>query len=144
MGELCEWLRTEAASGGAAGVSYDLVLAADVLVYLGNLAPVFACVRSVAAPGALFAFSTEADLLAEAADGTTASAAPEAAAGEGGRAQASFRLTGTGRCVHARSYVLALASETGFTVASVTRTAIRRNAGADVFGDIFVLRKRET
>lgn len=39
---------------------HELVLAADVLIYLGDLAPVFAGVRRVLRPGGLFAFTVEA------------------------------------------------------------------------------------
>lgn len=44
----------------AADIGYDLVIAADVFIYIGDLAPVFAGVRRVLAPGGLFAFSVEA------------------------------------------------------------------------------------
>lgn len=40
--------------------SLDLVLAADVFIYLGDLDPVFAAVRRALAPGGVFAFSVEA------------------------------------------------------------------------------------
>lgn len=39
---------------------YDLVLAADVLVYIGELAPLFAAIADRMRGGALFAFSTQA------------------------------------------------------------------------------------
>lgn len=39
---------------------YDLILAADVFVYLGDLAPVFAAARGALRPGGRFAFTTEA------------------------------------------------------------------------------------
>ena len=39
--------------------AYDLVLAADVLVYLGDLAPVFAGAARVLAPGGLLAFTAQ-------------------------------------------------------------------------------------
>lgn len=51
--ELLEFL------GGEAGERYDLVLAADVFVYCGDLAPIARAVARVLAPGALFAFTTE-------------------------------------------------------------------------------------
>jgi predicted TPR repeat methyltransferase len=38
---------------------YDLVLAADVFIYVGELQPVFAAVRRVLRPNALFCFSVE-------------------------------------------------------------------------------------
>ena len=39
---------------------YDLILAADTLVYLGDLRPVFAAVADHLAPGGFFLFTTEA------------------------------------------------------------------------------------
>ena len=42
-----------------AGKTADLVLAADVLVYLGDLAPVFAAVAATLTPGGFFAFTVQ-------------------------------------------------------------------------------------
>jgi predicted TPR repeat methyltransferase len=53
-GELIEFLDAEA----VAGARYDLVVAADVLVYMRDLAVAAAAVRHVLAPG-LFAFTVE-------------------------------------------------------------------------------------
>src|SRR6201999_4397445 len=39
---------------------YDLILAADTLVYLGDLGPLFAAVADHLAPGGFFLFTTEA------------------------------------------------------------------------------------
>jgi predicted TPR repeat methyltransferase len=54
-GELVEFLATEA----AAQARYDLVVAADVLVYMQDLAIAAAAVRRVLAPGGLFGFTVE-------------------------------------------------------------------------------------
>jgi predicted TPR repeat methyltransferase len=54
-GELLAFLAAE----GAAGRRYDLVVAADVLVYVRDLAGVAAAVRQVLAPAGLFAFTVE-------------------------------------------------------------------------------------
>lgn len=43
----------------AAGAVYDLILAADVFVYLSDLAPVVAAAARVLAPGGFFAFTLE-------------------------------------------------------------------------------------
>jgi predicted TPR repeat methyltransferase len=55
IGELVEFLATEA----AAQARYDLVVAADVLVYTADLAVAAAAVRGVLAPGGLFGFTVE-------------------------------------------------------------------------------------
>ena len=49
-----------------------------------------------------------------------------------------FALTGTGRCVHSRRYVRRTAREHGFVERRVLRAAIRKNAGVDVVGDLYV------
>jgi predicted TPR repeat methyltransferase len=54
-GELVDFLAAEA----AAQMRYDLVVAADVLVYMQDLAVVAAAVRRVLVPSGLFAFTTE-------------------------------------------------------------------------------------
>jgi predicted TPR repeat methyltransferase len=53
--ELTCFLRDEAANQA----TYHLVLAADVFVYCGDLAPIFTVVASVLAPGGVFAFTVE-------------------------------------------------------------------------------------
>lgn len=139
------------ACGRSEYAGFDCVVAADVFVYIGDLDAIFASTAALMAPYGttaadslatapvasrappLFIFSTEADLLAEAADGA---AEPADAAGAPG-----FRLTGTGRCVHAKSYILALAKKHGFRAASVNRRAIRQNAGIPVMGDLYVLQR---
>ena len=52
-GELSEFLAAEA------GAQHHLVLAADVFVYCGDLAPIAAAMTRVLAPGGLFAFTVE-------------------------------------------------------------------------------------
>lgn len=54
-GEIVEFLRAEAAGG----VFYDLILAADVFIYLHDIAEVFAQAARVLTPGGLIAFSVE-------------------------------------------------------------------------------------
>jgi predicted TPR repeat methyltransferase len=54
-GEFVQFLATEA----VAQMRYDLIVAADVLVYIKDLAAVAAAVRRVLAPCGLFAFTVE-------------------------------------------------------------------------------------
>ncbi len=53
VGDLSEFL------GAEHGTRHDLVLAVDVFVYCGDLAPICAAVAGVLAPGGLFAFTVE-------------------------------------------------------------------------------------
>lgn len=55
VGDLVEFAQAERQRGGA----YDLVLAADVFVYLFDLAPIAAAIAAVMTPGGLFAFTVE-------------------------------------------------------------------------------------
>jgi len=101
-------------------------------------AAVAAAAACVPRPPPLFVFSTEADLTEDITTTTgtdTAKEEEEEGAGPG------FRLTGTGRCVHQRRYIRRLAAAHGFAVRAVTRQAIRKNAGKDVIGDLYVLER---
>lgn len=136
VGEVEAWLASQ-----PEGV-YDLAVCADVLVYIGPLEGVFSGVARVMRPCTahavgpsngendavaprLFVVSTEADL-----------GDPVAAAGAA--PSPGYKLSSTGRCVHARAYVEAAASAAGFAARTVVRQPIRRNAGADVIGDLYV------
>jgi predicted TPR repeat methyltransferase len=96
-------------------VGADLTVAADVLVYIGDLAPVFAAVASALSPGGLFAFTVESH------------------AGEG------FVLGRALRYAHSENGLRRLAAEAGFGVKLIAPAVTRRDAGADVPGLLAVL-----
>jgi predicted TPR repeat methyltransferase len=91
----------------------DLIAAADV----GNLETVFANVKELAAPCAIFAFSVE-----------------DAGAGEGTRLGPSLRYA------HSEDYVLAICERYGMTVVNSRRAVIRTDAGKPVHGILFLTR----
>ncbi len=93
----------------------DLILAADVLVYVGDLAPVFAAVHDVLTQGGLFAFTVQRT------DG------------------ASYVLGKEQRYSHSRAYIEAVARNTGFMVAMLENVTARQEAGKDVPGLLAVL-----
>lgn len=98
---------------------FDLVIAADVLLYTGDLSDVFRLTRSVLTPAGLFAFSVEAvDTTAE---------------------SRGYHLDPARRYRHARSYLQALAAEHGFREVSARRDVLRVHSGRDVVGWIVVL-----
>ena len=99
---------------------YDLVAAADVFVYIGDLADVFGEVARVLRPRGLFAFSVEA-LAAPSADG--------------------YRLQPTGRYAHDASYLRDLARRHGLAVRVLSDTVIRTEHDTRVAGWIAVLEK---
>jgi predicted TPR repeat methyltransferase len=93
----------------------DLVTAADVLMYLGNLESVFAIVDELAAPRAVFAFSVE-----------------DGGEGEGVQLRESLRYA------HSEAYVRALCARHGFDVREIVRTVIRKDGGKPVAGILFL------
>ena len=94
---------------------HDLVLAADVFIYIGDLAAVFEGVRRVTEPGALFGFSVE--------------AATDEDAGARG-----FRLLPSLRYSHSARYLAALASTHGFELAHLLPHALREDQRRPVPG----------
>jgi predicted TPR repeat methyltransferase len=100
---------------------YNLVLSADVFVYIGELAEVFESCFDVLEPGGLFAFSNEA-VTDEKQD---------------------YVLNKSGRYAHSRDYIEELAQRLNFNVVSYDQSVIRKEGGNPVDGMIFVLKKPE-
>jgi predicted TPR repeat methyltransferase len=98
---------------------YQLVLAADVFIYVGDLAAVFDGVWRVLAPGGVFAFS------AERADDAH-----------------DFRLLPSSRYAHSRRYLEALAARTGFTVCRIDEQPLREDQRRPVAGLYVTLQRR--
>ncbi|MFZ5764256.1 MAG: tetratricopeptide repeat protein [Thermodesulfobacteriota bacterium] len=94
---------------------FDLFLAADVFVYLGDLAAIFTLVRDRARPGALFLFSAETGI-------------------------DDFQLRSSGRFAHGTDYIDRLARQSGFTVACRQPAELRREKGEWITGHLFLLR----
>jgi predicted TPR repeat methyltransferase len=112
VSDLGETLQEEA----AAPRTYQLVLAADVFVYVSDLAPIMSGAAAVLAPGGLFAFTVE------------------TFSGDG------VKLLPTLRYAHSESHVRDLLATSGLTVASLVRTAVRSERGAPVDSLVVVAR----
>lgn len=97
----------------------DVVIAADTLVYFGELRDVFIKCHQVLKQGGIFAFSVEE------ADG----------------AVYPYALQRTARFAHADKYIHDLATENNFEVLSAERITLRKHGDAYIFGRLFVLRK---
>jgi predicted TPR repeat methyltransferase len=97
----------------------DLIVAADAIVYVGDLAPLFAAVARALTSDGLFAFSVETRV------------------GDG------FKLEPTMRFAHSRSYVETKAREVGLRPLLVQSASTRREAGADAPGLICVFGRAE-
>lgn len=111
-GELVQWLSMQGDH------TADLIVAADVFVYVGELGPLFAQAARVLDAAGRFAFSVE-----------------------GGGPGAGFRLDPTGRYAHADGYVTSLAAMNGFRVAHAGAETIRAERGVPVPGRLYVLER---
>lgn len=109
----------------AAPAGCDLLLAADVFVYVGDLARVFGAAARALRPGGWFAFSVE------------ALDADDAGAG----AQADYAITPSNRFAHTLAYVGRLAAQAGFASLETRAAALRREHGREVAGHLVLLRR---
>lgn len=101
-------------------VLFDLIIAAEVFIYIGDLVPVFEASRSLLGEGGMFVFSTEKSNKAS-----------------------DFELPDSGRYKHSESYLTALAGRFGFRIEESIETEIRKNKGVPVMGDHVLLRKQK-
>jgi len=98
------------------GHRYDLLIAADTLVYLGDLAPVFKAAAHVLKPGGTFLFTVE-------------------------KAEDGFELGPKRRWRHAETYLRDLAQQSGFEIAGLLAASPRTEAGTPVEGFAVALQK---
>jgi predicted TPR repeat methyltransferase len=112
-GELLDVLR-------AAAGAFDLILAADVFIYVGDLAPVFSAAAAALRAGGRFAFVVEAD------DGT------------------DYVLRPTRRYAHPPEYLRGLARSCGFAERSNRRAFLRMQGNQRLEGDVYVLQRGGT
>ncbi|AYG65144.1 MULTISPECIES: methyltransferase [unclassified Rhizobium] len=96
----------------------DLITAADVLMYLGNLNGVAAIVDKLSADDAIFAFSVE-----------------------DAQQPAGYVLRDSLRFAHSEAYVRGILADHGFAVLDLTRDVIRMDGGKPVHGILFITRK---
>lgn len=98
------------------GDSFDLIIAADVLIYAGDLHPVFSAARALMAPGARFAFSLQ--------DGAPAG---------------TYILGADHRYAYSPSYVMDCAASCGLVIDTRKDSVLRQDAGKDVPGLLYLL-----
>ncbi len=106
------------AEGKASGNRANLVSAADVLMYLGNLDSVFVIASKLLADGGLFAFSVE----------------------DGGE-EGDFVLRESLRYAHSERYIRQLCKRFGLDILEILKTTIRNDGGKPVSGILFLTRK---
>jgi predicted TPR repeat methyltransferase len=98
--------------------SFDLLVAADVLVYIGALDQLFAQARAAARPGAAFCFSVERD------DGV----------------ENGYALAAAGRYVHSRAYLETVAQQAGWGIEQAADVTLREDGGRPVAGMLLLFR----
>ena len=108
---------TRGGAASAAAEGFDLVVAADVLVYFGRLEPILAAFASVSSPGAGLIFSCE-----RASDD---------------EAPLGWRLKGSGRFAHTRSHAVGAAAGAGYDLISYEEIVPRMERGEEVRGHLF-------
>jgi predicted TPR repeat methyltransferase len=96
--------------------TYTLAIAADVLIYFGDLAPVFAGIAAALKPHGLFVFTVEAS------------------------SGAAYRLTASGRYAHDDAYVRETARAAGFEVVRASDETVRKEKLQPVYSRCYVLR----
>jgi predicted TPR repeat methyltransferase len=96
--------------------NFDIAVAGDVFIYVGDLTAVFQGVRGALRDGGIFGFSVEA------------------------REEGDFALRATRRYAHSKAYIEKLAQAHGFAVESIETHAIRQEDGIDVTGNVVMLR----
>jgi predicted TPR repeat methyltransferase len=101
-------------AAGADPARYDLVLAADVFVYIGDLAPIFAGIGEILAPGGMLAFTVE----THGGDGVT--------------------LLPTLRFAHSENHLRQLLGASGFAIQHLAKTSVRSEKGVPVDGLVVV------
>ena len=112
VGDITESLRGEKGA-------FDLILASDVFVYVGNLDQVFAGCRDTLRGEGIFAFSTE------------------HAEGD------SYILRPSARFAHSAAYIKRMAAAHGFSVEISDEVILRTEHKMPVTGEIFALRRKD-
>lgn len=100
---------------------YDLITAADVFIYVGDLQPVFSALEKAMAPNAIFCFSAE------------------CAASE----DLDFELLPSLRYAHSERYLRALAEQHVFDVVQLIRAPIREDQRDPIQGMFVYLRRAD-
>ncbi len=93
---------------------FDLFIAADVFVYLGDLKEIFTLVKKRAATGACFLFSTE-------------------------KCDVHYKLQPSGRYAHSENYIKEVAASCGFSIKLCQPANLRKEKGEWIKGLLFML-----
>ncbi len=117
-GDILDFLK----NGHTRKQQYDLILAADVFTYLGDLSSLFREAAGVATAEGLFVFSTE-----------------KMSCSSGKIDQPGWILQTSGRFAHHRTYIQATAELSGWRLIFVETVQLRREGAGWIQGDIFFM-----
>ena len=106
---------------------YDVIIAADVFIYIGKLDEIIGEIKRLLRPGGVLAFSIEA---------LAALANDESIQGD----QREYQLEKTGRYTQSVSYITRLASANGFMPQAIVETQIRMERGKPIKGYLVLWR----
>ena len=113
--------RRDVLPGGGGDVGVDLMTAADVLVYFGELRELLGAFAALSALGGDLVFSCER---------ATADEAPQ-----------GWRLRPSGRFAHTKAYVVASAADAGYSLVGYREIVPRYENGEPVPGQLFTFRR---
>ena len=111
-----------------------LVIAADVLVYVGDLDPLLSALESLMLPGEVFAFTVEA-----LADGSTPENTTLEGDVDGNGRRKDWLLQRSGRFAHSRQYLRRTAMAHSFDVVEVEKVVLRQELGQPIRGYLTIL-----
>ena len=114
IGDCTELLENDTGFAGP----YDLIVAADVFIYIGALESIFTALRPRLAPAGLVAFSIE-----------TSRAVP-------------IEIRASGRFAHSQDYILGLAEQHDLSILADKPTDIRLEQDTPIPGHLYVLEQR--
>lgn len=120
--ELLAMMKGETAS------SYDVIIAADVFIYVGKLDGIMEEIKRLLRPGGVLAFSVEALGAPSSEEGAT----------DSGK---DYQLNSTGRYAHASSYLNKIIQASGFKKHHLTPSDLRLEQGEPVQGWLVLLEK---
>jgi predicted TPR repeat methyltransferase len=97
--------------------AFNLIIAADALVYIGDLATIFTGAATTLVPGGWFAFNTEIT------------------------DQPDYTMNQSGRFSHQKKYIDGLAQQQHFKIVYYQKTVTRQQNNEPVYGHLYVLGK---
>jgi len=103
---------------------FDLIIASDVLVYYGDLKPLFSLIHKNLSPKGSFSFTTE--LLEET------------------NQDHSYQLQATGRFAHNEQYIQSISTACDLKIAYHETINLREQKGHPVTGQLFILQRKES